>query len=370
MEIHINLIALGAGTVLVLVGILLQRFLGRKQHAALATPATGAMRISFDESADAPSGTTAPTPRLEREPVLAQSPDGDDPKPHQGRRPSFLARFATNRPRLATPETEPTSDPNDEPMQLPEPQLVSPVATMEIKPAPVSEIGRKRGPLHLPTLPPSSSGEDEITSIRPVTTAVSTISLRTGEEDDEARIPASDTAAIAVGITEDDDDVPVDFSGLGVISPTERERLLREMEQDLAQPPDAAEDEMVPLDETPAAEVTPAPTPPPPPVSSPAMMVETFRWTTFMGADAQSLGASERSNLIRLLRDMHDIGKCLPILIDAFDEERPEDLRPLVLEAIIHSYNGENLRGVYEYCAENGSEAEQSLARAAILTLS
>jgi hypothetical protein len=188
-------------------------------------------------------------------------------------------------------------------------------------------------------------------------------------EEDDVDVPLH---ASTIATSDDDDDSPIDFSGGLGMNDEERRQLLAEMEEDeLAQA--ALDDEdveeiddhqqmepehlpsVIAIPPRVEAEVPSAPT-----------ILPTFRWTTFIGEDAQSLGTSERANLVRLLRDMHDAPRCLPALMEAFNEEQPEELRPAVLEAITHSYSNDALKPLYEYCLEYGSEREKELAQRAI----
>lgn len=94
-------------------------------------------------------------------------------------------------------------------------------------------------------------------------------------------------------------------------------------------------------------------------------IIKTYEWTTFMGTDAQSLGESERSNLIKMLRDIRDPGH-LDILIAALQEEEPDGLRPKVLEAIIYSYHDSSLAEIYDFCMEFGNSEEKEMATKAM----
>ena len=96
-----------------------------------------------------------------------------------------------------------------------------------------------------------------------------------------------------------------------------------------------------------------------------AEIIKTYEWTTFMGTDAQSLGEAERSNLIKMLRDIRDPGH-LDILIAALQEEEPDGLRPKVLEAIIHSYHDSSLAEIYDFCMEFGNAEEKEMATKAM----
>jgi hypothetical protein len=172
---------------------------------------------------------------------------------------------------------------------------------------------------------------------------------------------------------DDDDDGPIDFFGTGSLDETERKRLLEEMEEEeIAQAQleeelthDSHDEIPIPLVSTPSAIALNPRVEPTPEV----LIASPFKWTTFMGEDAQALDATARANLILMLRNMRDAATCMPILMDAFDEELPEELRPNVLEAMASSYSGENLRPLYEYCLEYGSEREKEIAAQALAAL-
>lgn len=168
-------------------------------------------------------------------------------------------------------------------------------------------------------------------------------------------------------LRDEEDDGPVDFSGVGSLEAHERDRLLAEMEAHFQQnhaPPEheSAREIAVAQAETSVQEQ-------PEVAAQGGDVVATHEWPTFMGTDAQSLGDAEREVLILMLRNMHDASWCPQILVRAFHEEQPEGLRPKVLEALSHSYHGPELEDLYRYCLDYGTPAEVQLAQDALAKL-